>query len=112
MGDLNATVATVGTIEVLLRVFAVFFTGFASAYIGWQVIRHKIRPRLIWIYVGAVATATFIWRFIVLAMLFLPGLRENMIDWITPITATMYCLGALSLFILAFCSSRRRSGDE
>jgi len=109
---LDATVATVEAVEVALRLAAVLLTGLVTFFIAVQLYRNRIRPRVVWMYVGAVAAVTFIWRGIVLAMLFLPEVRADLLNWITPITATMYCLGAVSLFILAFCASRRRHGDE
>lgn len=109
---MDATVATVETVELMLRIAAVLITGIAAGFIWVQVARRRIRPRLIWIYVGVVLTAAFLWRGVILAMAFVPGLRESMVDWITPITAASYCLGALSTLMLAFCDSRRRRGDE
>lgn len=109
MTDIDAPV--VGALEIALRVAALVAIGSASFYIFWQLYHQRIRPRIVWMYVGAVAAITFVWRTIVLLFVFFPILREDFMTWITPITAAMYALGGLSLFILAFCASRRRRGD-
>ena len=99
-------------LEIFLRVLALVMLGIAVVYIGYQLITRNIRPRLLWQYVGAIATVTLVWRIIVLMFVFFPELRENFLHWITPITAAMYALGGLSLFLLAFCASRRRRTDD
>lgn len=109
MVDVDAPI--VGALEVALRAAALIVLGFTSGYIFWQLYHQRIRPRIVWMYVGTVAAITFVWRTIVLLFVFFPVLRENFMTWITPITAAMYALGGLSLFILAFCASRRRRGD-
>lgn len=109
MVDANAPI--IGAMEIALRVAALVALGAASLYIFWQLHRQRIRPWQVWLYVGIVAFITFVWRTVVLLFVFFPFLRENFMTWITPITAAMYALGGLSLFILAFCASRRRRGD-
>lgn len=106
MGDLNAVVATVETAELLLRVAAVVLTGAASVYVFAKLRDRTVHPRSIWQYVGLMSFLTFIWRVIVLAMAFSPDLYEMLRVWVTPVTAAVYCAGAISLLLLTYCASR------
>jgi len=99
-------------LEIFLRILALVVLGMATGFIFASLRRGTLRPRPIWIYVGVIAFLTLIWRAIVLAFVFSSSLREDFVQWISPMTATMYALGGLSLLLLAFCATRRRRGDE
>ena len=97
--------------EIMFRFLALATLVAASGYVWYQLARHRLRPRPIWLYVGTILVLTTIWRILVLGITFNSGVSDVLEDWVNPITATMYMLSALSLVLLAFCDSRRRRGD-
>lgn len=102
----------VTAIELVFRFLALFALGAASLFIWYSLYRRRIRPRLIWVYVASVASLTAVWRFMVILFVFYPQMREDWLVYITPVTAAFYFLSGVSLFLLAFCATRRRRGDE
>jgi hypothetical protein len=95
-------------VEVIFRFLALISLGSASLFIWYNIWKRTIRPRIVWSYVATVATVTALWRLVIIMFIFYPALREDWFAWITPITAAFYFLSGLSLFILAFCATRRR----
>jgi len=105
-------IAEVSTLEFILRVVALLVTASAASFVWYQLFRHKIRPRPVWIYVGVVTGLTAVWRLVVLMFVPFPWLIEVALRWVLPITATSYIITGIALILLAWVATRGRRADE
>jgi apolipoprotein N-acyltransferase len=98
---------TVEFIEGTFRILSAVMISAAAGFILYRLIRGTLRPRAVWLYVGAIVTFAAIWRWMVLS-----SIVDMLGPWINPITALIYFLLGFSLMSLAVASSRKRRDDD